>query len=123
MPNKTMHRARGANAAVEDYLASCGEKGHPPDIVTMVAVAWLGGVAGNLPDYLDDPARGPSHRGWAHSLEAYGFLHGLYIKARKEGRTVEAAVLRAAMTHHEEDAQTPAGLPSLLEILFRRFFN
>ena len=52
----------------------------------------------------------------------FPFRNG-YSAARQAGRSVEAAVLRSAITHHEDDARTPAGIPSLVELFLRWLFN
>ena len=123
MPDKNVHKDRGTQAAIGVYLDVCLERGQRPDLMTLAAVGWLGGLAGTVPDRLDGPERGPSHRGWAHSLEFYALVRNQYVAARRAGRSVEAAVLRSVMTHHEDDAQTRAGIPSLVELCIRWLFN
>jgi hypothetical protein len=51
----------------------------------------------------------------------YSTLRLQHERAKEEGRAEEAALIRAAMTHHEDDAMTSAGLPTIWERILRWF--
>ena len=120
MPSKMMHRKRGSVTAVREYADMCQRQGRAPNIFEALTFGVVGGWAATLADAIDSPSHGPGHRGIAHSAEVYWWLRREYMKAREAGRIGEAVLLRAAMTHHEDDAQTPAGLPSIAAHFIRR---
>jgi len=123
MPNRYVHRNRGSCAAIAEYVEACREKGVEPDLLSALLLAYLGGIAATLPDGIDDSSSGPNHRGVAHSREVYMLLRNQHQRARAEGRVGEAALIRAAMTHHEDDALTPMGLPCIANRIFRWFLR
>jgi hypothetical protein len=123
MPSRYVHRNKGSCAAMAEYIDACREKGIEPDLLSALLLAYLGGIAATLPDAIDDSSSGPNHRGIAHSCETYMFLKNQHQKARAEGRVGEAALIRATMTHHEDDALTPMGLPSIASRIFRWFLR
>jgi len=81
MTGKNFHRNRAVLTALSEYLAVCRERGLTPDLPAALVVLWLGGEVGQLPDFIDDPSNGPGRRGWAHFVEAFGFLQGQHRNA------------------------------------------
>jgi len=123
MSSKDQHRTKGFRAAVTEYVYHCQHSGIKPDMATGFILGVLGGVAATLPDLFDDSSAGPGHRGLAHSWKAALLLGTACQRARERGDVATAALLRATLTHLEDDAKTPAGLPSAIESFLRWLLN
>ena len=123
MSSKKKHQEKGAKAAVSEYMIACAELGSQPSIAEAIFYSWWGSHLATLPDIVDDPGGGPTHRGFANSREVFAILQQAYQNAKTTGRVGERVFLRAMLSHFEEDAMTPAGLPTALEIVLRRLLG
>ncbi len=54
----------------------------------------------------------PVVRRWAHSWELHQVARRVYEDAKESGNLVVAVCAAAVLSHLEDDARTPAGLPS-----------
>lgn len=123
MSSRREHKKRGAQIGLGEYLESCQKKNQKPGLIEAIFFSWLGSVSATVPDIVDSPSKGPTHRSWAHCAEAYTLVRNAYIKAKAEGNVALSVCLRSAMSHLEEDAKTPAGLPSASVLLVRRILG
>lgn len=117
MPNAGTHMIAGGltGAAAAVSLQTEPE----PDPAAIIAGAFVGGVAGRVPDILE-PAMHPNHRAFFHSVGVLAVVgYGTYKAWRWEPENDFERICRwlalvggaAYMSHLVLDASTPKGLP------------
>lgn len=116
MPNAKTHFLVGAGVGAIAYCLIKKAQNQPIEILGLLGIGLIGGVASLLPDIIEPPTS-PNHRGLAHSLVAL-IVIGAGISNLNEKQDIDAAqkglwnpLALGYTSHLLLDARTSASLP------------
>ncbi len=116
MSNCNEHLLLGALFGFGTYVAAKRAQGETVDLGNAVGWGVMGAGVAVLPDIIE-PAYGPNHRSFAHSLTAAGIVTHMAKETwgqsttSAEQKAAAASLAAAYLSHLLADALTPKGLP------------